>query len=75
VRCLGVAIVGSGGVPLFAVSITGPSPRFTRARCEQFAPDVIEIGRKLSRQLGWSPDEAITNGARGNHAAAIIDDD
>jgi IclR family transcriptional regulator, KDG regulon repressor len=64
VRCLGVAIVGSGGVPLFAVSITGPSPRFTRAHVEQYAPDVIRVGQQLSRQLGWSPSAASSSGRR-----------
>lgn len=74
VRCLGVAIVGSGGVPLFAVSITGPSPRFTRTRVEQFAPDVVEIGRRLSRQLGWSPGEIGARPGRTDDIAPLTDD-
>jgi len=63
VRCLGVAVLGAGGTPLFAVSITGPSPRFTREHVLRYAPAAKETARMLSRNLGWegqeesSPDE------------------
>lgn len=55
VRCLGVAIRGAGGAPLFAISLTGPSPRFTSERLEGCAPDVVAIARALSIQFGWEP--------------------
>ncbi len=53
VRCLGVAVLGAGGIPLFAVSITGPSPRFTREHVLRFAPAAMSTARTLSRNLGW----------------------
>jgi DNA-binding IclR family transcriptional regulator len=58
VRCLGVAVLGAGGAPLFAISLTGPSPRFTRERVEAYAPEAVATARALSRQLGWEPDDA-----------------
>jgi IclR family KDG regulon transcriptional repressor len=58
VRCLGVAVRGAGGTPLFAISLTGPSPRFTRERVEAYAPEVVATARALSRQLGWEPENS-----------------
>ena len=55
VRCLGVAVLGAGGAPLFAISVTGPSPRFTLDRLRSCAPEVMATARALSRQLGWEP--------------------
>jgi DNA-binding IclR family transcriptional regulator len=58
VRCLGVAVRGAGGAPLFAISLTGPSPRFTRERVEAFAPEAMATAAALSRQLGWEDGES-----------------
>jgi DNA-binding IclR family transcriptional regulator len=46
VRCLGVAVRGVGGHPLFAISITGPSPRFTREVCERLIGADADGGRR-----------------------------
>lgn len=56
VRCLGVAILGAGGAPLFAISLTGPSPRFTMELVETYAPEVMAVARALSRRFGWAPE-------------------
>jgi DNA-binding IclR family transcriptional regulator len=56
VRCLGVAIRGAGGAPLFAISLTGPSARFSLERVAAAAPRVVEIARQLSLRLGWEPE-------------------
>jgi IclR family KDG regulon transcriptional repressor len=56
VRCLGVAVLGAGGTPLFAISLTGPSPRFTHERVAELAPEVLATARDLSRQFGWEPE-------------------
>lgn len=56
VRCLGVAVHGAGGAPLFAMSMTGPSARFTIERALSFAPAAVEIARQLSLRLGWQPE-------------------
>ncbi|HEY7032267.1 MAG TPA: IclR family transcriptional regulator [Thermomicrobiales bacterium] len=55
VRCLGVAVLGAGGAPLCAISLTGPSPRFTLERVTAYAPEVVATVGALSRQLGWEP--------------------
>jgi IclR family transcriptional regulator, KDG regulon repressor len=55
VRCLGVAVRGAGGVPLFAISLTGPAARFTMERVEAHAPAMVATAHALSLQLGWEP--------------------
>jgi IclR family acetate operon transcriptional repressor len=55
VRCIGAAVRTGGGEPLFAISITGPSGRFTNERAEAFAPELIRAASSLSRQFGWQP--------------------
>ena len=55
VRCLGVAVRGAGGEPIFSLSVTGPSGRFTAERLAACVPTALAAGRELSRQFGWSP--------------------
>ena len=55
VRCLGAAICGAGGIPLFAVSITGPSPRFTLEACGRLAPTLLSVAGQLSHEFGGGP--------------------
>jgi IclR family acetate operon transcriptional repressor len=55
VRCLGVAVRGGGDEPVFAISLTGPSPRFTLERVSACVPDVLAAARSLSLQFGWRP--------------------
>lgn len=52
VRCLGAAVRSAGGHPVFAVSLTGPSPRFTRAVCAEIAPVLLRVVGDLSIQFG-----------------------
>lgn len=65
VRCLGVAIKGAGGGPLFAISLTGPSPRFTLERVAACAPDAMAAARALSREFGWEPGPESADGVDG----------
>jgi IclR family acetate operon transcriptional repressor len=55
VRCIGVAVRGPDADPLFAISITGPSPRFTREAALRYGPELAVAGERLSRQFGYSP--------------------
>jgi IclR family transcriptional regulator, KDG regulon repressor len=64
VRCLGVAVRGADGAPLFAMSMTGPSARFTIERALAFAPAAVEIAHRLSLRLGWQSEAAIRGRAR-----------
>ena len=58
VRCVGAAVCGAGGVPLFAISLTGPSARFTLERVIAAAPRLVEVARHVSVRLGWEPENA-----------------
>jgi DNA-binding IclR family transcriptional regulator len=62
VRCLGVAVLGAGNAPLFAMSLTGPSPRFTLERVATYAPEAMATARALSLQLGWEPGTELDSG-------------
>ena len=67
VRCLGAAVCGAGGHPLFAISLTGPSPRFTRQVCLNLAPTLLGVVEKLSVRFGGLPHQAT-----GNDQAEIV---
>lgn len=56
VRCLGVAVRGAGGEPICAISLTGPSPRFTRERVAALAPEAVATARALSARFGYEGD-------------------
>jgi DNA-binding IclR family transcriptional regulator len=55
VRCIGVAVRGPDSNPLFAISITGPSPRFTRDAAMRYGPELAGTGERLSQHFGYSP--------------------
>jgi DNA-binding IclR family transcriptional regulator len=55
VRCLGVAVRGAAGEPLFAISLTGPAARFTPDRLAACVPEMVKTAKALSRQFGWEP--------------------
>jgi len=59
VRCIGAAVRTAGGSPLFAVSLTGPSGRFTHERAEACAPALRESVAALSQRFGWSGDRSV----------------
>ncbi len=66
VRCLGVAVVGASGTPLFAISLTGPASRFTLARVEALAPEAVADARAASSRFGWRATEVSRpDGTRG----------
>ncbi|MGH2617575.1 MAG: IclR family transcriptional regulator [Thermomicrobiales bacterium] len=52
VRCLAVAIRGVDDRPLFAISLTGPSERFTRERLAACVPEMLAAARRLTVQFG-----------------------
>ncbi|HWE63327.1 MAG TPA: IclR family transcriptional regulator C-terminal domain-containing protein, partial [Chloroflexota bacterium] len=45
VRCLGTTLPSAGGGALLAISVSGPSPRFTFERACEFAPILLECVR------------------------------
>jgi DNA-binding IclR family transcriptional regulator len=70
VRCIGAAVRGAGGTPLFAISVTGPSPRFTRDVCEHLSPTLVGIARRLSQRFGYEGEAGHHESRGGFHHAA-----
>jgi DNA-binding IclR family transcriptional regulator len=68
VRCLGAAVCGAGGHPLFAISLTGPSPRFTRDVCLELAPTLLQTVGNLTVRFGGTPHPALARPASENVA-------
>jgi DNA-binding IclR family transcriptional regulator len=54
VRCIGVAVRGPDAQPLFAISVTGPSPRFTREIALQHGPELARSADRLSARFGYA---------------------
>jgi DNA-binding IclR family transcriptional regulator len=52
VRCLAVAIRGADERPLFAISLTGPSGRFTEERLAACVPEMLAVARSLTVRFG-----------------------
>ncbi len=52
VRCLAVAIRGVDNRPVFALSLTGPSGRFTPERLETCVPEMLAAALALTAQFG-----------------------
>lgn len=52
VRCLAVAVRGVGGSPLFAISLTGPSGRFTAERLASCVPEMLAVANELTTRFG-----------------------
>ncbi|MBA3449960.1 MAG: IclR family transcriptional regulator [Chloroflexia bacterium] len=52
VRCLAVAVRGVDNRPIFALSLTGPSGRFTPERLEACVPEMLTAARTLTAHFG-----------------------
>ena len=55
-RCLAVAVRGVEGRPLFAISLTGPSARFTPQQMERCVPEMLAVAKTLTSQFGGEAD-------------------
>lgn len=63
VRCLGTTLPALQGPPVLAVSVTGPSPRFTLEDAHRFAPTLREIVDRLGVP-GAASAESLLNAAK-----------
>ena len=54
VRCLGTTLPSTKGPPVLAVSITGPSPRFTLEHALAFAPTLLDLVQGAGAAVGGS---------------------
>lgn len=58
IRCVGVPVLGNTGVPIAAISISGPIMRMTPARAEELAPALRATGNRISAKFGFvQPDQ------------------
>jgi IclR family transcriptional regulator, KDG regulon repressor len=53
IRCIGAPILGNAGLPIAALSISGPTVRMTPERVQELAPALLETGRKISQKFGF----------------------
>ncbi|MEN8210350.1 MAG: IclR family transcriptional regulator, partial [Thermodesulfobacteriota bacterium] len=51
-RCIGVPIFDHNSYPAYAMSISGPSIRFTHRMIEDIKPFILEASAELSRMMG-----------------------
>jgi DNA-binding IclR family transcriptional regulator len=61
---IGAPVRRHDGRVLAAVSLGGPSTRFTDARLPGLIKAVREAGGKISQRLGWAPAAASTQAKR-----------
>jgi DNA-binding IclR family transcriptional regulator len=55
IRCIAAPIWDHTDSVNASLSVTGPAVRMSNARLRQIAPLILEIGRKISRELGYQP--------------------
>ena len=55
IRCIAAPIWDHTGAVNSSLSVTGPAVRMSNARLRQIAPLILEIGRKISKELGYQP--------------------
>jgi IclR family transcriptional regulator, KDG regulon repressor len=53
IRCVGVPVLGNSGLPIAAVSVSGPVVRMTPERAIALAPMLQETGRRISQKFGF----------------------
>jgi DNA-binding IclR family transcriptional regulator len=55
IRCIAAPVWDHTGSVNASLSVTGPAVRMSSARLRQIAPLILEIGRKISEELGYLP--------------------
>lgn len=54
IRCVGAPVFGNTGVPIGAISISGPTMRMTPERVIEVAPALLETVKRVSEKFGHS---------------------
>jgi IclR family KDG regulon transcriptional repressor len=54
IRCLGAAVLDHRGLPVAAISVSGPAFRMTKARVRELSGPVIATASAISQQMGHS---------------------
>ncbi len=53
IRCLGAPVRDHTGRVIAAISVSGPTFRFTRQRAEEFIAPLMEAANGISERMGW----------------------
>ncbi len=70
VRCVAAPVFNHMGAPVAAVSISGPTFRFSSPRMEEFIRLTKEAAEGISRRLGYRPENTGTKAMAGTKATA-----
>ncbi len=54
VRCIATPVFGMGGQAVSAISLSAPLARLDDARVAELAPAVVQTGRQISAELGYT---------------------
>lgn len=54
IRCVGVPILGNAGLPIAAISVSGPVIRVTRERVGEIVAALQETGKRISEKFGFA---------------------
>jgi IclR family acetate operon transcriptional repressor len=55
IRCIAAPVWDHTGSVNASLSVTGPAVRMSNARLRQIAPLILQVGRKISEELGYQP--------------------
>jgi IclR family transcriptional regulator, KDG regulon repressor len=73
IRCVGVPVMGNNGVPIAAISISGPIVRMTQERAIELASALRETGKRISEKFGFvQPDGAMPTNEPSMSASPIL---
>jgi IclR family acetate operon transcriptional repressor len=53
IRCAAAAVLDAEGVPVAALSVSGPASRITEERIPELGKAVTEVAERLSARLGY----------------------
>ncbi len=53
VKCIGVAILDYTGLPVGAISVSGPIQRMTDSKMDEITKEILEVKKEITRELGF----------------------
>ncbi len=75
IRCVGAPVLGNAGLPIAAISISGPTIRMTLERAHELSPALLGTARRISEKFGFA--DSTRDGGNGSEPlsspAAISD--
>ncbi len=53
VKCIGVAILDYSGLPVGAISISGPTQRMSKEKIDTIKEEILDVKKEISKELGF----------------------